>query len=52
MMNPAGSAMVNAVAAIRQIVQDRAVDRRGYLVTVRKSELVAGKAIQIPIVGP
>lgn len=45
MTNPAGSAIVNAVGPIRQIVHDNAPEPRRYLVIVRKG--LDGPAIQL-----
>jgi hypothetical protein len=45
--NPAGSAIVNAVGPIRQIVQGRADAPRRYLVIAPGSSGKPGKSVQI-----
>jgi YVTN family beta-propeller protein len=45
--NPAGSAIVNAVGPIRQVVQDRTAGARRYLVIVSGTPAELGKALQI-----
>lgn len=46
MTNPAGSAIVNAIGQIRQIVQAGAPDRRSYLVIAPQANGVAGAPVQ------
>jgi len=45
--NPAGSAIVNAVGPIRQIVRAEGIDARRYLVILAGSPSSLGKAVQI-----
>jgi hypothetical protein len=45
--NPAGSAIVNAVGPIRQIVQSEAETRRRYLVIAPGSATQLGKPVQV-----
>jgi YVTN family beta-propeller protein len=47
--NPAGSAIVNAVGPIRQIVQDGGADQRRYLVIKPPTGSIHAKAIQVQI---
>ncbi|MDI4233818.1 YncE family protein [Bradyrhizobium sp. 31Argb] len=47
MTNPAGSAIVNAVGPIRQIVQDPASPERRYLVIAPGDATTSGEAVQV-----
>jgi YVTN family beta-propeller protein len=47
MSNPAGSAIVNAVGPIRQIVQGEAKDERRYLVVAEGTAAQPGKVVQL-----
>ena len=47
--NPAGSAIVNAVGPIRQVVQSEADAPRRYLVVVPGSAMQLGKAVQVQV---
>jgi len=49
MTNPAGSAIVNAIGPIRQIVQDPAEARRRYLVIVPASATDSDPAVQVQV---
>ncbi len=51
MTNPAGSAIVNAVGPIRQIVQGEADAPRRYLVIAPGSATELGKPVQIQVPG-
>jgi hypothetical protein len=48
--NPAGSAIVDAVGPIRQIVQNNAKDERRYLVIAPGTASKFGKPVQLQIV--
>ncbi len=49
MTNPAGSAIVNAIGPIRQIVQGEADAPRRYLVIVPGSATEPGKPVQVQL---
>jgi hypothetical protein len=49
MTNPAGSAIVNAVGPIRQVVQGRAEAPRRYLVIAPGSAMQPGKPVQVQV---
>ncbi|MGI4748871.1 MAG: YncE family protein [Janthinobacterium lividum] len=49
MSNPAGSAIVDAVGPIRQIVQDRAEGARRYLVIASGTNTSPGKPVQVQV---
>jgi hypothetical protein len=50
MTNPAGSAIVNAVGPIRQIVQNSVTAGRRYLVTTPGEPAKFGDAVQVQVV--
>jgi hypothetical protein len=49
MTNPAGSAIVNAIGPIRQLVRGEANTARRYLVIVTGSATQLGKPVQVQV---
>jgi hypothetical protein len=49
MTNPAGSAIVNAIGPIRQAVQAKGKNERGYLVIVKGTPAKLGALVQVQV---